>query len=115
MSTLSNEINRHAGEKILVSLIPNLVNFTVLKNPKKRKSPMALNKNIRAILKLPYLKYLLGKYLSSKPILPSVIKARSKSPKATMKPAIALGLNLCNPLELVGNTASYQILPPKAQ
>ncbi len=67
MNKLSKAINRHRGEKICVSFIPNLVLVTVLKKPINLKSPMARKKNITAIIKAPYRKYFLLTYLSNKP------------------------------------------------
>jgi len=56
ISRLSKETNKHSGEKSCVSFTPNLVAFTVLKKPINLKSPIALKRNIIAIIKLPYQK-----------------------------------------------------------
>ena len=53
---LSKEIKRHRGEKICVSFIANLVDFTVLKKPTNLKFPIAHKANKIAIPKEPYRK-----------------------------------------------------------
>ncbi len=50
---LSNDTNKHNGEKIWVSFIANFVDFIVLKKPINLKSPSALKKNMIAISKAP--------------------------------------------------------------
>jgi hypothetical protein len=73
-----------------VSFIPNLVDFTDLKKPINLKSPIALRKNIIAIARVPYMKYVLLIYLSKKPRLAAVIIAKNSNPKATIKVAAVL-------------------------
>ena len=115
MRKLSKEIKRHKGEKNIVSFIANLVLSTVLIKPTNLKSPMARKRNIKAIARAPYLKYFLFKYLSKKPRLAIVIKAKTNKPTETIRLAILPGFNLFVPLEFVGKTSSYQSVPPKLQ